>query len=397
MPLVSPSLMFRKKSFHHKKHNRELHKHPFVVPVVTFVLLVFLTLAGWVVLGSDTQGADDAFVVQLSADGKKQTLPTRANTVEDFLERAQITLQEGDVVEPAVDASINSDNFRVNVYRARPVTIFDGDKRVQALSAATTPRSVAAQVGIEVFPEDNLKQEVSTDIVRDQVIGEKITIERATLVNLNLYGTPVIIRTHAKTVAELMKEKNITLAAGDNIQPVEETPISANMQVFITRFGTQITTVEEPIKNEIKTIEDPSLSFGSSAVRQAGSPGAQLVTYELTLENGREVARRAIQVVKIKDPVTAIIARGPLGSFVQALALLRKCESGGNYANKSNPKYRGAYQYDYATWNGFAGFYDPADAPPAIQDQKAAETYQRRGWSPWPSCSVKLGLQDIYR
>lgn len=389
--------MFRKKSFHREVRRVKLHRHPFAVPVATFIVLSFLTMVGWVILGSRTVGTDDAYVVQLSVDGKKQTLPTRAGTVQDFLDRAEIKLEDGDVVEPAADIEIDEDNFRVNVYRARPVTIFDGDKRIQALSAATTARSVAAQVGIDVYPEDRLKQEASSDVLRDQVIGDKITIERATVVNLNLYGTPVVIRTHSKTVADLLKEKNIALASGDSVQPAAETPITSNIQVFVTRSGTQITTVEEAIKNEVQIIEDPSLSFGSTATRQAGSPGAQLVTYELALQNGQEVGRKVIQKVRIKDPVTAIIARGPLGSFTQALALLRKCESGGNYANKSNPKYRGAYQYDYATWNNFAGFYDPADAPPAIQDQKAAETYQRRGWQPWPSCSVKLGLQDVYR
>lgn len=302
--------MFRKKSFRHGVKNRELHKHPFAVPVVTFVLLSFMTMAAWVVLGSRTLNPDDAHVVQLSVDGRKQSLPTRATTVQDFLDRAKVTLDEGDVVEPAPDAAIDGDNFRINVYRARPVTIFDGDKRVQALSAATTARSVAAQAGIEVFPEDNLKQEVSSDVLRDQVIGEKITIERAIPVNLNLYGTQVVVRTHAATVAELLEEKNVSLAAGDNLQPTAETAISANMQIFITRSGTQISTVEEPIPMKVETIEDPTLSLGTKTLRQKGSPGKKLVTYQIDLQNGQEIGRRVIQEVRILEPVTEIVARG---------------------------------------------------------------------------------------
>lgn len=287
-----------------------MHKHPFVVPVVTFILLSFLTMFGWVVLGSRTIGPDDAHVVQLSVDGKKQTVPTRASTVQDFLTRADVSLQDGDVVEPAADTPIDDDNFRINVYRARPVTIFDGEKRIQALSAATTPRSIASQVGVEVYPEDNLKQETSSDVLRDQVIGDKITIERAIPVNLNLYGTQVVVRIHAKTIAELLKEKNISLAPGDNLQPVAETPISANMQIFITRSGTQITTVEEPIPMQVEIIEDPSLSLGTKTLRQKGSVGKKLVTYQLDLQNGQEVGRRVIQEVRIIEPVKEIIARG---------------------------------------------------------------------------------------
>ncbi len=289
---------------------RELHKHPFAVPVFTLVILSFLTMFGSVVLGSRTIGASDAHVVQLTLDGKKQTVPTRADSVQDFLTRAKVTLHDGDIVEPAPDTPIDDDNFRINVYRARPVTIFDGEKRIQALSAATTARSVAVQVGLQVYPEDTLKQEVSSNVLRDQVIGDKITIDRATPANLNLYGTPVTIRTHAKTVGDLLKEKNIVLASGDSVQPEASTPITANVQVFVTRSGTQIVTVEEPIAMTVQTVEDPSLSFGTQAVRQKGSDGKKVVTYQLDLQNGKEVARHVIQEVRTLEPVTQIIARG---------------------------------------------------------------------------------------
>lgn len=303
--------MIKKKiSFRQGVKAREFHKHPFMVPVVTFIVLSFVTMAGYVLIGGRTVGPEDAHVVQLSLDGKKQTIPTRASTVDEFLKRAEVVLEEGDVVEPALTSEIVDDNFRINVYRARPVTVFDGDQRIQALSAATTPRSVAAQIGLEVFPEDNLKQEVSEDILRDQVIGEKIIIERATPANLNLYGTPVTIRTHARTVEELLKEKNIALASGDSVQPAAETPITPNILVLVTRFGTQVATVEEDIPMPVEIIEDPSLSFGAQAVRQAGSPGKKLVTYQLELANGQEVGRKIIQEVRIREPVKQITARG---------------------------------------------------------------------------------------
>ncbi len=302
--------MIKNKFYRHDKTPREIHKHPFVVPVVTFILLSFITMFGLVALNGRTIGPDDAHVVQLSVDDKKQTIPTRAISVEDFLKRANVVLQEGDVVEPSSDTSIDADNFRINVYRARPITILDGDKRIQALSAATTARSIANQAGIKVFPEDELKQETSSDVLRDQVLGDKITINRATPANLNLYGTPVVIRTHAKTVKELLKEKNINLNNGDTVQPAEETPIAPEIQVFVTRVGTQIVTTEEPIAMEVQTTEDSSLNFGATAVRQKGAPGKKLVTYQLELQNGTEVGRKVIQEVRTQEPVLQIVARG---------------------------------------------------------------------------------------
>jgi hypothetical protein len=70
---------------------------------------------------------------------------------------------------------------------------------------------------------------------------------------------------------------------------------------------------------------------------------------------------------------------------------LRQCESGGNYrAVSADGTYRGAYQFDVATWRGVGGSGDPAAASPAEQDARALMLYQQRGSSPWPSCGRYL-------
>lgn len=71
------------------------------------------------------------------------------------------------------------------------------------------------------------------------------------------------------------------------------------------------------------------------------------------------------------------------------LAAIRNCESGssGGYSAVSpGGKYRGAYQFDYQTWNSVGGSGDPAAASPAEQDKRAAILYSQRGSAPWPVC-----------
>ena len=65
------------------------------------------------------------------------------------------------------------------------------------------------------------------------------------------------------------------------------------------------------------------------------------------------------------------------------------CESGGNPAAvSSGGTYRGKYQFDYGTWASVGGSGDPAAAPEAEQDMRAAMLYARSGSSPWPICGV---------
>ena len=70
-----------------------------------------------------------------------------------------------------------------------------------------------------------------------------------------------------------------------------------------------------------------------------------------------------------------------------ALQSIAACESGGNpRAIGGGGLYRGKYQFDRSTWASVGGSGDPAAAPEAEQDRRAAMLYARAGAAPWPVC-----------
>lgn len=69
------------------------------------------------------------------------------------------------------------------------------------------------------------------------------------------------------------------------------------------------------------------------------------------------------------------------------LEAIAACESGGSpTAVSASGTYRGKYQFDYGTWASVGGSGDPAAAPEAEQDYRAALLYLRSGSAPWPVC-----------
>jgi hypothetical protein len=69
------------------------------------------------------------------------------------------------------------------------------------------------------------------------------------------------------------------------------------------------------------------------------------------------------------------------------LQAIAACESGGNpQAVSANGAYRGKYQFSPSTWAAVGGSGDPAAAPEAEQDRRAAMLYAQSGAGQWPVC-----------
>lgn len=141
-----------------------------------------------------------------------------------------------------------------------------------------------------------------------------------------------------------------------------------------------VVTAQEDSSWEVRALRSSRASRSAHRAAPHATPTPRKPVVQKKITRQHKVARRL---------GTASDATVPSSVWLR----LRICESGNNYANKSNPLYRGAYQFSYGTWHGLGYPGDPADAAPDVQDEAARRLQKRDGWSPWPACSRKLGLR----
>jgi uncharacterized protein YabE (DUF348 family) len=294
-----------------------LHKHAFAIGVFG-ILFSFTFLAGsFVVANGQTVGPDDSHIVSLSVDGQETAIPTRAQTVGELLDKTDVLVTEYDLVEPAKDTPIVGDNFSINVYKARPVSIVDEGKVTRTFTPHQGAKLISEKAGVTVYPEDKLTIESGNSFVDEQIIGEKITIDRATPVTVNLYGAgPVTYRTHAATVGDLLTERGITPEEGATLSPSADTALSANTAVFISKFGKQVVTEDVAIPFTVQSTPDPSMPAGKVTVTVPGKSGLKKVTYEIETRDGKEVGRVVLQEVEVTPAVAQQQTKGskPVGT-----------------------------------------------------------------------------------
>ena len=98
----------------------------------------------------------DGYFVNFYDAGKTLTVKTTAKTVGEAIERVGIQLDVTDIIEPALDEKIDSNNFFINIYRARPVVVKDGVTEKYIMTASHDVRTIAKNAGYVIYDGDEV-------------------------------------------------------------------------------------------------------------------------------------------------------------------------------------------------------------------------------------------------
>jgi uncharacterized protein YabE (DUF348 family) len=266
-----------------------------------------------------TKPASGERLLSVHIEGVEHGLLTRATTLREAFDEAHIPIDPNDLVEPGIDVPLAASHYEVNIYRARPVTIIDGQTRIKVMSPYRTAKQIAGKAGIVLHDEDITEMKANADAV-GQGMGVQLVITRATEFTLGLYGKKTTAYTQAATVADMLKEKKITLGADDTISAPLSAPITPGMNIAIWRNGAQTVTEEQAIPFGTQKVLDMDHAIGYREVKTKGTPGMRLVTYEIVMKNGKEIGRKQIQNVVSSQPKTQVelIGNKPVNPLSQS-------------------------------------------------------------------------------
>lgn len=222
-----------------------------VICGLLFLLLLFKNTQN--TYAESTEGfSTGAHFVTFHDQGETLTIKTDASTVGDALMRANIELQSTDIIEPAKDSLINSNNFHINIYRSRPVLVEDGITRKYLMTASYNPRAIAEAAGFSVYDGDE-----------------------------------------------------VNIVANNNFL---ESGISTTYKII--RNGGRTVTEESPIAFKETTQPDYNLPTGETKLLQMGEDGLKVTKYEINFIDGKEVSRKIISEETVREPVARITAVG---------------------------------------------------------------------------------------
>jgi uncharacterized protein YabE (DUF348 family) len=294
--------------------------------------------------------AESSKLVSLTADGKNRVVTTDAATVGEVLDRAGITLEKGDMVEPAASTPIPRGFFNINVYRGQLYRIVDGASSTSVRSAHQSPQLIAADAGITIYPEDIVGTTQVRDFVGAEVVGQNIIINRAKVFHVLADGKQMSLRSQKPTIGEALVDKNVPLGVQDTVEPSMGSGLVSGADVKITRVSQAVATQEIKLPHGSRTVADNTMLKGTRQVRTAGADGKKAVTYRIHYHDGVEVSRETLKVSDESAPVTEVIAVGTKVVYAsEAVALAADMAGERGWVD-------GQWDALYALWNRESGF-----------------------------------------
>ena len=340
--------------------------------------------------------------VTLNVDGRTTEVRALAGTVGDLLKDQDLTVGPRDIVAPSPDSKID-DGDTVVVRFARPLTVtVDGKKRTFWTTELSVDRALAA-MGIRA---DGARLSASRS-ARIERTGMTMWLSTPKQVTLTVDRKVRKLTTTAPTVAELLREQDVTLSPADKLSVVPSAPVTQDMAISIARVVAKRVTKTEAVPFPVTERKNSSMFKGDEKIVKKGVKGTRVAVYDVVRTNGKITTRKLVSAKVTKPPVAQIVevgtksrpssgggGGGSVGdSDVDSLnwAALADCESGGN-PNAVNPAgpYYGLYQFSASTWHSVGGSGIPTDYGSGEQTLRAKKLYQKAGAGQWPVCGKKL-------
>ncbi|WP_282580257.1 resuscitation-promoting factor [Nocardioides sp. InS609-2] len=359
------------------------------------VLAVLVAVVIAAVAGTTVGYAALSRSVTLSLDGKTEQVSAMGGTVGEVLEREGIAIGPHDEVAPSLDQPV-TDGGEIAVRFGRPLELnVDGETQTHWVTALSVSEALS-QIG-RSYDSSELSTSRGADIQRGGMALEVVTPKKLTV---KVADKKKKVALTALTVEDVLDEMGVDVDADDKVKPALGREITDGDKVSVTR----IKVLTKRVKDEVidfDTIkqDDDSMNEGDTSTEREGRTGLRDVTYELTFENGRLVARKVVTADVSRKPTDAIVkvgtgSNGPNfagGSTVwDALA---QCEAGGNWAINTGNGYYGGLQFNLGTWQSNGGSGLPSQASRETQIAIATKVRDASGgYGAWPACSSKLGL-----
>ena len=188
-------------------------------------------------------------------------------------------------------------------YAQTTYVITDGSRVLVHTTAATDPRAVLGEAGLELGADDTYTTQAGDGTA-------EIQVRRGHRVYINYYGQWTQAVSNGETVGQLLARLRFSPGTGDTVSPAAHQPTYEGLEIRVARVEYLEQTYTSVIPCNTTYCADPTLPEGMEKVLIAGADGELTCTATVTYINGVETDRLVHSEDVTRQPQDAIIAVG---------------------------------------------------------------------------------------
>lgn len=231
---------------------------------------------------------------------------TSALFTDDILSQAGITLSDNDLVK----RTDSQGGVSLTIIRAFDVEVIYRGQSFKVQSAGGTVKEAIASAGITLSGAETVTPDLES-VVKEGVVIEIVADSYVTLTD---GGETQDIATKAKTVAEFLKELEITLSEDDVLSVDENTEIYDGIEISIERVEYKEEVRVESVDYGFITEETDEMYEGVTSIERYGVEGEKQVTYKCKYVDG---VFQSEEVIKEEITVEPVDQLELVGTYVE--------------------------------------------------------------------------------
>ena len=243
--------------------------------------------------------------IDVTQNGKKETVMTHSKTVGTLLDELEISLGAHDDISHDVDTSLE-DGMEIVLDQAKQIYVTVNKDEQEFYTTTDTIGDFLAEENLEFSKYDDVSFHPQDAIVA----GMSLSVDTAYQVTVNDAGENIKVWTTGGSIGDLLDENNIELSKADKVKPAIDKKLKEDTDIKITRVETDTDEIKESIAFDIEEKEDSTLTEGKEEIISEGKKGILIKKYEITKENGKEVKRELLDEQIERDSQKRIVAVG---------------------------------------------------------------------------------------
>ncbi len=140
--------------------------------------------------------------------------------------------------------------------------------------------------------------------------NDVIVVERTKNITVHADGEERHFTTKRDTITHFLAQNAITLDENDLITPKKEKTITNDIEIDIVRVTYKEDVVAKKIPFETVHKKDDTISFLKKFTQQHGKNGTKEITYRIAYHDGKEVDRKKVSEEVTQKPIDEIIVQG---------------------------------------------------------------------------------------